>query len=273
DPKSILQNKNIDFVVPGEGEITTKELVDAIEQGGNVSEVKGIGYKLDSEVVFTPARPFIENLDVLPFPAWDLVDIERYFCFPTFNIFYSSRQYMSVFTSRGCPYNCIYCHKIFGKKFRARTPENIFQEIEILCKKFNIKEIQIVDDCFNLKPERAKKLCDMIIDSDLDIAISFPNGVRGDLMDEELLIKLKKAGTYKINYGIETGSQRLQKFIKKNVNLKNLQKVITLTNSHNILSHGFFILGFPTETREEVQQTIEFARKSKLNTAGFFALS
>lgn len=273
DPKSILSDKYIDYLVLGEGEETMKELLEALDHGNPVNEVRGITYRKNGEIVSTPPRPFVDDLDALPFPAWDLINVERYFDLPTFNIFYASKRYMSIFTSRGCPYRCTYCHNIFGKRFRVRTPENVFQEIEYLYKTYDIREFQIVDDVFNVKKERAKAICDLIIKSDLTTFLTFPNGIRGDAVDQELLYKLKQAGTYKITYAIETGSPRLQKLIGKNINLPKLQDTITLTNKLDILTHGFFMAGFPTETKEELQLTLDFAIKSKLNTLGFHVLT
>jgi len=273
DPKSILSDENIDFLVLGEGEETMKELLKALDHGNPLSEVRGIAYRKNGEIVFTPPRPFIEDLDALPFPAWELIKVERYFDLPTFNIFYASKRYMSIFTSRGCPYHCTYCHNIFGKRFRVRSPENVFQEIEYLYKRYQIREFQIVDDSFNVNKERAKKICDLIIRSGLKIFLTFPNGLRGDIMDQELLLKLKQAGTYKITYAIETASPRLQKLLRKNINLPKLQDTITLTNKLDMLTHGFFMVGFPTETKDELQLTIDYAQKSKLNTLGLHVLT
>ena len=273
NPESILSDKNVDYLVLGEGEETMKELIEALDEGKSIDQVRGIAYRKNGETTCTPSRPFIDDLDTLPFPAWDLINLEKYFNLPTFNIIYASKKYMSIFTSRGCPYHCTYCHNIFGKNFRVRTPENVFQEIEYLYRTYGIKEFQIVDDTFNVKMERAKKICDLIIKSDLKIFLTFPNGVRGDIMDEELLLKLRQAGTYKITYAIETGSSRLQKLIRKNINLPKLQDTITNTNKLDILTHGFFMGGFPTETKDELQLTIDFAKRSKLNTLGFHVLT
>lgn len=273
DPKSILSDEHIDYLVRGEGEETMKELLEALDHGNPVSGIRGISYRKNGKIVTTPPRPFMDDLDALPFPAWELIKVEKYFDLPTFNIFYASKRYMSIFTSRGCPYHCTYCHNIFGKRFRARTPENVFQEIEYLYKTYGIREFQIVDDSFNVKKERAKNICDLIIRSGLKIFLTFPNGVRGDIVDQELLLKLKQAGTYKITYAIETASPRLQKLLRKNINLPKLQDTITLTNKLGILTHGFFMAGFPTETKEELQLTTDYAKKSKLNTLGLHVLT
>ncbi len=272
-PERVLRDKNIDYVVLGEGEETMGELVEEMEKGNDFSEVSGLVFSRNGEIVFAPPRVYIEDLDSLPFPAWDLIDIENYFTVEKMNRVYYQKEYMSVFSSRGCPYNCIYCHRIFGKIYRARSPENVVSEIETLYSNYGIQEIDFIDDAFNIDAERAERICDLLIEKDLNLKITFPNGIRGDIISERLLHKMKEAGTYRVVYGIETASPRLQKLIKKNINLKKMQEVISLTDKLKILSHGFFMLGFPTETREELQKTIDYATNSKLLTASFFTVN
>jgi radical SAM superfamily enzyme YgiQ (UPF0313 family) len=260
-------DKNIDFVVRCEGEQTLLELAQFIFQGrGSPQEILGLGFRENNNAKINPARPFLENLDSLPFPAWDLIKVEKYFELPRFGTTYVYKQYMQVMTSRGCPFQCTYCHRVFGVGFRPRSPENVVEELEILSQKFGIREIFFVDDCFNCKPSRAQKICDLIQQRNLKFSITFPNGLRGDLMDDELLDKLKAAGTYRITYAIETASERLQKFLKKNLNLEKVKKIIEDTDRRDILVDGFFMIGFPGEKRSEVMQTLDFALSSKLHS-------
>lgn len=274
-PQETLQDSNIDFLVIGEGEQTTPELIEAIEAGRDFTDIKGIAFRHNGQTIFTSPRAPITDLDSLPFPAWDLVEMEKYFrCNRfSFNNLTSRRPYMSIFTSRGCPYRCIYCHNIFGKGYRARSPENVLLEIETIKNKYNICEFEIIDDCFNLDLSRAKKICDLIIERKLNIKLSFPNGVRGDAMDEELIHKLKKAGTFLINYAIETASPRLQKLIKKDLNLMKVKQMISYTSQIGIFTHGACMLGFPTETKEEILETIKFATDTDLDSASFFIVT
>ena len=179
-------------------------------------------------------------MDSLPFPAWDLIKVEKYFDLPRFGTTYVHKQYMQVMTSRGCPFQCTYCHRVFGVGFRPRSPENVVEELKVLHKKFGIREIFFVDDCFNCKPSRAKKICELLLEKGLKFSITFPNGLRGDIMDDELLDKLKAAGTYRITYAMETASDRLQKFLKKNLNLEKVKKVIEDTDRRDILVNGLF---------------------------------
>jgi hypothetical protein len=148
--------------------------------------------------------------------------------------------------------------------------QNVLSEMELLYKKHAIREFHIIDDLFNFDLERVKDICRGIIEKKWNVRISFPNGIRADRMNKETLLLLKKAGTYKINYAIETASPRLQKLIKKNLNLHKAKEVIEETSKLGIITFGFFMFGFPTETIEEMKETVSFAVNSKLETAKFF---
>ncbi|MCA9774561.1 MAG: radical SAM protein, partial [Myxococcales bacterium] len=207
------------------------------------------------------------------FPAWDLVDVEAYYDAPRFTPSYARREYMSLFTSRGCPYRCTYCHDIFSKKFNAHSPERVMAEIDAIVENYGVGELVIVDDIFNIDRKRAQKICEMIVERGYDFRLEFPNGLRADQMSEELLHWMKKAGTYRVVYAIETASPRLQKFTKKHVNLVKMNEIITMTAKMGIFTHGVHMLGFPGETREELETTIQYACKSNLHTANFFVVN
>ncbi|MEW6687407.1 MAG: cobalamin-dependent protein, partial [Candidatus Edwardsbacteria bacterium] len=121
----ILQDKNIDYIIIGEGEKTFVELVEAIEADRDVKGIKGIGYRQNGTTIYTPPREYISNPDDIPFPAWDLIDFPDYLKTSNMSNFLAERNYAPIFTSRACPYSCIYCHRIFGKGWRARSPENV----------------------------------------------------------------------------------------------------------------------------------------------------
>ena len=274
-PEHILKDPNVDFLVIGEGERTTARLINALQKGNDVSEVEGIAFKNNQNCAINPPQPAIEDLDAIPFPAWDLIDIEGYFKdihnhsqtpIPT------SPRIVPLFTSRGCPYRCTYCHNIFGKKIRFRSVENVMEESEALVKRYRVQEIEVVDDCFNFDLPRAKEICDEIISRGIKIALSFPNGLRVDRMDEELIVKLKQAGTRVIFYAIESASPRIQKVIKKNLDLDKARHIIAWTIKQDIVTCGYFMLGFPGETRQEMLQTLRFAKDAGFHIADFFYL-
>ncbi len=278
DPTNAGNDPNIDAVVLGEGEVTFLKLLETMENGASWEEVGGIQYRRNGELIYTGAMEVVDNPDDIPFPAWDMINLEDYFR-PSAskrrltNPLQMRERGISVFSSRGCPYQCTYCHNIFGKKLRKRSPENVLAELKWLNSNFAVNEIEFIDDVFNLDLDRAKRIMDLIIESNLDLKISYPNGLRADRMDEELILKMKKAGCYRINYAVESGSERIQRRMKKNLNLSKALEIINFTAKQGISTGGFFMLGFPDETEEEMRMTIDFALKSKFHTASFFILT
>jgi len=249
-----VDDKDMDIIIKGEGEIVFKKiLMDNIKKG-----------------VFVGIPLLEQDLNDC-FPSWELINLEKYFADRPFGNMSKSKRYISISTSRGCPYGCIYCAAdlMNGKKWRARTPEGILNEIKYLYKKYKINEFHIIDDAFNLDIKRAEKLFDLIIESGLKIHISFPNGIRADHITNNLLKKMKKAGVYKISYGIESASPKIQKLIKKNLSLDKVKEAIDLTVKNKIIPHGFFMIGFPTETEDDYRKTVDFAKNSNLCFASF----
>jgi len=275
EPERVLSDPNIDLVVRGEGEMTFLELFDRLNQEKDFSGLTGSVYRKNGNLVFEPERELIPDLDQIPFPAWDLIELKKFFAWNllTQNDLRWRKEVATIFTSRACPYGCIFCHNLFGKKFRARSAEQVLGEIKMLVEKYGIREIHIIDDCFNFDLARAKQILKMIRDAKLDLKLAFPNGIRGDRLDPELIALMKQAGAYKVNFGIESGSPRIQKMIHKGLDLDLLEKNIALMDQAGIFMHGFFMMGFPGETAEDLQATINFARRSRLHTAGFALLS
>lgn len=271
-PSELLTDSNIDIAVLNEGEETFKELCLIYENGGNYKQINGIAYRDNGHVVINPPREFIQDLDALPFPAWDLININAYAKRESMASL-GKRPYMALLTSRACPFRCIYCHNIFGKNFRKRSPENILQEMKTLKERFNIKEFEILDDVFNLDRQRAMDFYTLISERFPDALISFPNGLRTDMLDEEQVRAMKKAGVIYVAVAIESANERIQKLMKKHLNLKKTSEIINLYADYRIFTNGFFMIGFPTETRDEVINTINFAINSKLHTAQFFIVT
>ncbi len=264
-----MRDPAIDFIVVGEGEFTFHELLESFESGADPSSVQGILYREAGEVRQTPERPFVQDLDVLPIPSWDRIDMAEYQRIGCVDHI-TRRPWVVFYTSRGCPFKCTYCHDVFGKKFRARSPARVIEEMELLYTRYGVREFHFYDDIFNFNKKRVLEICRLIQEKRWKIDLQFPNGVRADMMDLETLTALKAAGTVRVNYAIETASPRIQKQVKKHLKIEKVKQLIEDTDRMGILSHGFFMLGFPTETREEVMATIEWACASKLHTAAFY---
>jgi radical SAM superfamily enzyme YgiQ (UPF0313 family) len=273
-PNKVLESRFVDFCVMGEGEITADKLISALENNESCESIEGIGYRLEDKILLNN-RPSALDITSQPWPAYNLIPVKKYFTskIPPHSGRLKYSEYMTVMSSRACPYGCIYCHNIFGKEFRAREPEEFVEEMVMLAKDYGVREFHIIDDVFNLNRERVFRICELIRQKIPGIALAFPNGLRTDLMDKEILTALKQAGMYYFAAGIESGSPEIQKMIKKNLNHIKAAKAIDDAAKMGIIVHGFFMMGFPGETEEQLNMTIDFARKSSLNTAGFFAVT
>jgi anaerobic magnesium-protoporphyrin IX monomethyl ester cyclase len=270
-PEKAIEIPNVDYVVLGEGEITAGLLIDCLINGRDVSALKGIVYKRNGSITTTGRGEFIADINTLPMPAYDLVPLTLYKNFDRFSRS-GIGDYMGVFSSRGCPYRCVYCHNIFGKTFRPRTADAFFAEIKHLYDAYQIREFEVFDDIFNLDRDRLLRFCDLVIASGMKITLAFPNGLRGDLLDEEQLSKLRQAGTIYISFAIESGSPRIQKVIHKNIKLDRIRENIEIAHRLHIHTHGFFMVGFPEETLEDMKMTVDFLLSSKLHTFNLFAV-
>ncbi len=278
DPEKAGGDPNIDFCFQGEAELSFTEWLKAQMDGTDVSQIAGLSYRAGGRVHTNPRADFVENLDDIPFPAWDLADLDKYWekrflVYRGMNPHMKGNHGVPMVTSRGCPYRCNYCHNIFGKKVRQRSIQNVIEELILLKEKYGVDEIEIIDDIFNLDIPRAKAFFRAVIDKKLNMSFSFPNGLRSDSFDEELLDLMKEGGAYRLIFAIESGSKRIQKLIRKNLNLEKARANIEMANKKGLFLGGFFMMGFPDEAEEEVQETINFALKSPLHTALFFILT
>ena len=266
-----MADPNVDCLVAGEGEIPFLRLVQSLLDGnGSPEGILGLAYRRNGEVVTNGPQPYHEDLDRLPFPAYDLVPLEVYHRLPRVGVIFARRRYATMISSRGCPYRCAYCHGMHGRKNRVRSPENVVAEIRELKERYRIEEIVFVEDMFNLQPERTREIARRIIDEGLDIRMSFPIGLRGDIMEEQTVRLLRDAGMYRCMYAVETASPRIQKLIRKNLHVDKVLDIIERTARLGVLTHGAFMLGFPSETEEEARKTVDTAVASSLHTAAFY---
>jgi anaerobic magnesium-protoporphyrin IX monomethyl ester cyclase len=272
--EKILEDGNIDFGVIGEGEETLAELLAALGAQGDCSLIRGLALRNNGRPAVTAPRDLIndvDGLDIVP-EAWGLIDAKAYGGFANWNGVCRNTYYLPVITSRGCPFKCFFCRSrdIWGGTFRARSPESVVAEIAYVARTFGVKEIHFYDDVFNFDAARAKRICDLIVAAGLRLDLAFPNGLRADLMTADLIRTFKKAGVYKINYGIESASVRIQRTLGKELDIERVEKVIGMTVDAGIIAAGYFIFGFPGETRQDILETIDFAGRSRLDNAFFF---
>jgi anaerobic magnesium-protoporphyrin IX monomethyl ester cyclase len=264
DPEECLKSGVVDYVVVGEGEIPLTALLDALESGRQTTGIPGLWSAENGQIVGSTAP--IPNVEELPMPAYDLLDLDKYFALDSPWHFPKSKKAVQYVSSRGCPYHCSYCHTIHGKKYRGMSAEKVVDEIEELVTKHGVEELMVVDDIFNFDLERAKEICRGIVDRRLQVHLQFPNGVRGDRFDEELVKLMKQAGTHYMAIAIETTSDKYQVLIRKHLKLDKALQTIKWARKYDIEVCGFFMIGFPGETLAEIQETLDFAVSAPLDT-------
>jgi radical SAM superfamily enzyme YgiQ (UPF0313 family) len=268
----VMADPNVDFVVRGEGEFIFADLLDELDRATvDFSEVGGLNWRdASGEVVRNPDRSPPQDLDEMPFPAWDLIDHAKYYTVPRGGVIYAHKEFATMFSSRACPWRCTYCHNSYGKTFRERSAEHVLAEIDLLVKDHGVKELVFMDDIFNFRPKRAKAIAEGLIERDYGLKLTFPNGFRGDILDEELVELLVRAGMYRCMIAVESAVPRIQKVMKKNLKIEKVRRIVEFTARQGVMVHGAFMLGFPSETREEMEATVSWAAKSHFHTAAFF---
>jgi len=269
----LFMAEDIDLVVRGEGEMTFVEIVGNLLEGRDHTATTGVGWLENGEPVRTPQQQPILDLDTLPFPDYSLIDLDQYQGEITMTDFLARTRFTSLFTSRGCPYRCTYCHTIFGKRLRTRSVQNVIAEMAELIETHEVREFHIVDDIFNADRTRAIAIFDEIARRGWNISIAFPNGLRGDRMDEEFISAARAAGTYQWALAVETASHRLQKQVQKFNKLDRLRDTIALSDRYGVVTTTFNMLGFPTETEDEMRATIDFNAESAAHIAHFFVVT
>jgi len=254
-PEEMLNPGFVDYVVIGEGELTMKELVQKIF-GGNIKpdEIQGLAFRKSGKIVKTKPRPLIPNLDDLPFPAWHLLPIEKYN--ESEYGFDVNKSIFNVLSSRGCPYHCIFCasHILFGRKFRARSAENMFAELKMLNQKYGCTQIDFVDDTITVDRDRMMALCDLIINSNLQI--SWACNARVNTVTKQLLRKMKKAGCIRIDFGVESGDPVILKRIKKGITIEQVVKAHKDAKDVGLPINSFFMIGNLGEDIKSIKKTL-----------------
>jgi len=273
-PEDVLSCDSIDFVVIGEGELTFLMLIKALESNkGDLSAIDGIAFKSSKgEIVINPRQDLIEDLDSLPFPAWDLLAIEKYFSIGR-DALAKEKRHLSFITSRGCPYSCTFCSSagFWMRKWRKRSAENVLNELEYLVKEYGIKEVCFEDDNLSLDPKRLEEICLGIIERNLNIRWNTPNGISVKMLTPQLIKLMKKSGCKRLNFGIESGDEHiLHDVIKKDFALEKFKEIVASCRKEGIITSGYFVIGMPGETKESIERSLEFAKSLDLNEIAVF---
>ena len=258
----LLNNSKADYCVIGEGEETFPEIIFNYANGKEIAGIEGVAYKAGGEVI-RKDRPFIKDLDKLPFPAYDLINVKEYL---KSEFFYAGRMYeplkMTIISSRGCPYNCVFCSiKLsMGKPFRYHSADYTINHMQHLIDVYGIETFHFEDDNLSLHKPRFNELLDKMIENDMNIRWSVPNGLRADTFTHEILDKMKESGCTEVRVGIESANQDvLDNIVKKDTNVNYIFKMLEYCYKINLGSSAFWIIGFPGETIENMQETIDVA--------------
>lgn len=252
--KSILEESKCDFALHGEGEYAILEFCEAIKNGASdFSHIPGLFWRKDGQIIENPTRAFLNDLNGIPFPAYDKFELNKY-------IAVKERKLLPIITSRGCPYSCVYCsvRLSMGRGFRPRSAENVVDEIEYWYNK-GFRTFDINDDNFTVDMTRAERICDLILERGLKIEYRMINGIRADRIDENLARKMKQSGCSFVSFGVETGNPEIMKNIKKGLLLENVRKAVDLANKVGWVHRINFIIGHPGETYDKAMDSIRFA--------------
>ena len=260
-PEWIFGKCRVDYIVRGEPEMTVLNLIEALAKKKDVKEIKGISYKINDKVISIEDAPRIENLDELPFPAYHLLPVDKY----RYGFLDLPPLFSIMLTSRGCPFNCIFCLKIMSEgKYLARSPEKVVSEIEYLIKNFRVKSIFFQDWEFTVDKKRVEEICDLILKKNLKILWGC-NARASDLSDE-LVRKMKSVGCTRINIGFESGSQRILDKANKRIKVEDLEKAIKICRKYNINIGMYAMLNLPGEGINTIKETVRFFNKNKIES-------
>lgn len=265
-----------DFGIQGEAEISLPLLAEALESG-SLSEdpsIPGLLYRKGPHVRANPPC-FVADLDELGMPSWRLMPPSTY---PkqSFGLFVKRFPTAPILTTRGCPFHCTYCagFRVTGRRLRKRSVDAVLEELALLKKDYHIRDFTIVDDNFTLDRSFAMSLCEALIQRRLDLSWSCPNGIRLDTLDSELVATMERAGCYSVSVGIESGSDRVLRLMKKHLTVAQIRESVRLLRSSSgIKITGFFMLGFPGEERVDIEKTLELALSLPLDRAAFSIFS
>lgn len=247
----------------GEGEVTVLELMEAFRGNRSFESIKGLILRGDDGLFRTPRREYLESLDHLPLQAWDLLERFPEIYTPPAHSF-GRLPVAALYTTRGCPAQCTFCSKnVFGSKIRFFSADYVLNALRHLSEKYGVREVKFYDDNMTFSKDRFYAICEGIIREKMDITWTCVSRV--DLVDEEMLKLARSAGCWQISYGLEAASERLLKFMKKGTNLDKVRRALAATHKAGIRTRGYYMAGLPTQTQEELEQTVRFALKEHID--------
>ncbi len=265
DPDSIMEVETIDYCLRGESDHTITPFLNYLLKGeGRIEDLNGLSYKDNNKIVHNNSLDLIKDLDSIPFPAINILNVDHYY-----HPFTKGKKYFSIITSRGCPFNCIFCFPMY-KKQRRRSVENVISEIRETVEKYNILDFEFYDETFNLNPSWVMAFCEAV--ERLDLGIRWRARCRPELMTKEMALAMKKAGCYMISLGVESVNDQTLKWLNKRYTAEQVKAAVQVINSADIGLHGYFILGSPVESREQMMKTIDFSIKNDFDFVSFTIL-
>lgn len=267
--RETVLEKDVDFAVSGEGEMAFTHLVRTLERGGDLKQIGGVAFQLDDDAVhYNSRKTLIDNLDDIPFPARDLLPMDRYVITGPKRT--TGRRGGNMITSRGCPYDCTFCESkvLWTRATRLRSVENIVDEIQECNQRYGIGEINFHDDILPMKRDRTLELCKEIRKRKLDV--NWVCMSRANFVWDDVMLEMRKAGCKKIMFGFESGSNEILKIIKKKATIEQAREAVKICRRARIKVMGSFMIGNVGENEETVRQTIDFAKELDLDTASFF---
>jgi len=267
DPKKVINEKNIDFVIRGEGEFSLLKLYKAYFGNKNFKNISGLVYKSKEKIVFGPESEIIKDLDSLPFPDRHIINLNDYMRGKTNYVPVEPTDY--IMTSRGCPFNCSFCASVVlcNRRYRYRSTKSVIAEMEMLKQKYGTKGLHFREDNFTANRSRVMDLCNEMIKRRLGLKWQCESRV--DLLDEELVKKMAEAGCTGMWFGIESGSQKILDLMNKQITLEQVYSAVNLCKKYNMKIGASFIVGYPGETKADINKTFELAKRLKLDTVFF----
>jgi len=261
-PEEVLSDDKCDYLLVGEAEDSFRELIEALQQDTEISTIDGLGWKTGDHLYFNPKLRFIKDIDSIPYPAYHLMELYKYFGLDASHGKRHKKRFCPIITSRGCPAKCTFCsaHRVWGNKYRVRSVDNVLEEMRLLKDQYYVEEIMFEDDNVTADAKRAKLLFSRMIEEGLDFVWDTPNGVGVWSMDEEMIDLMKKSGCINLNFPVESGSQRVLKdIIKKPLMLEKVKRLTTYCKTIGLNYSMFLVMGMPGEKLSDMWESFKFA--------------